>query len=680
MAHFQIADPQDLYLEEVHGAAAMNWVHRNNSATLPRLQSDARYSTVQSQLLRLYNSPDRLLNIEIRRGQVYNLWKDQNHVRGIYRRSSVESYFSGRPQWQTLIDLDQLAKEEKEDWIFSRSLMFKNRALIALSKGGKDAVVVREFDLEDRRFVSSNEFNLLNEGKHSFQWVDENTLIIGLGSAEDALTSSGYPRVLKKWTRGTSLTDATTIFSGDASDSFLYAQIYRDETDGPVREILLYQNLDFYKSNTFLYRNDQPRRLNVEDESFSNYERGMIYIQLKNEWQRLGKSYPSGSLVRISLENLLSENGEPEILFRSSREAILDSYVIVNERIFIGISKNVSVTWEELKKTEDGGWKTTPLGFPSHSNIRLEAQSNEDQILRFTSTGFLQPSTELTYSLRENSLKQTSTTPPRFDSDQLEAHQFFSISKDGTRIPYYVVSKKGMPLNEKNPAIIYAYGGFRHSLRPGYLSSMGKAWLEKGGVYVLANIRGGSEYGPEWHSAGLKENRQRVFDDLYSVAEDLISKKITSPEHLGIWGGSNGGLLTGVAMTQRPELFKAVVVEVPLLDMLRYHKLLAGASWMAEYGDPENPAMHEVLKKYSPYHSLSPGRVYPEPFFLTSTADDRVHPGHARRMAAKLEKMNLPYLYYENTVGGHGGASNNEQSATKTALILIYFMQKLGLN
>lgn len=664
----------DLWLEEINGDRAISWVKEQNARSLPRLESDSRFGPLQKKLLKVINSPDRLSNFYIRKNEVYDFWQDSIHVRGLVRRTTWKGYRSGHPQWETVLDIDELASRENENWVYDRFSVFRDRAIVSLSRDGKDAKVFREFDLKTKKFLP-NGFSL-SEGKHEVDWLDENTWLVGLAS-ENEITESGYPRRIRLWKRGTQVLAGPILATAEATDVSMHLDVIRDEYDLPARHVLIRRDLDFFNFEYFLWRNGKTEKVPLPTDAEIVVHGDNALITLRKDWVAFDRTYRAGSLLFVGLEELMKRAGPPEIIFSPNENQVLLNFTCVRDRIFVGTMKDVSVRWAEPVRGADGHWQEQPLDLPTEADVGVRTESETQGVLVFEGQSFLMPATRLVYDLNKNRMQFLERAKPRFDSSPLEVKQYFAVSRDGTRIPYYQVSKKGLELNSENPTLLNAYGGFEISETPFYSYGLGLSWLSDGGVFVLANIRGGGEYGPRWHQAAMKENRQRAFDDFFAVAEDLVSRKVTTPRKLGAFGGSNGGLLMGVAMTQRPDLFGAIAIQVPLLDMLRFHKLLAGASWIGEYGNPDLKEDRDYLLKYSPYQSVRQDRTYPEVFFMTSKADDRVHPGHARRTAALMSQMNHPFLYYENIEGGHGGAANLNQRAYWLALQYTYFKQKL---
>lgn len=665
------------YLEGVNDKKAMEWVENKNKTTLALLKADLRYTKIKKYMKRVMDSKDKLIYVSFHGDYAYNLWRDKKHVRGLWRRASIKSYLQGRPKWNSLLDIDQLAKKEKKNWVFKGGDVFQKRALVHLSDGGKDATTVREFDLKSRSFLKGGFY--LPEGKHHVSWLSKDELLVGEGSEKKYLTTSGYPMRVQMWKRGESLKSAPVIFKGDKKDVAVWAYAIRDQEDGPVKFILIKKNMDFYNGKRFIYKSNKLKPVNGPSDADFYFESGSLFMRLKSKLKHQGKTYVAGSLIRFDESEYLADSSKAkaELVFAPSKRIFIKSFAIINKHIVLSLNKEVSNEVVRVVKNKSGQWVQKRVNLPKNSTVYMLNDSKKNGFISLLISNYLLPKTLYNLNLKTGRVARLQQEPKWFNSAPYKVTQHFAVSKDGTRIPYFMVNKKSAELNGKNPTIMYGYGGFAASMSPMYSAAIGYSWLAKGGTWVLANIRGGGEYGPQWHQAALKENRQKAYDDFKAVAEDLIKRKVTSPRRLGVVGGSNGGLLTGVALTQYPELFNAAAIQVPLLDMLRYHKLLAGASWIGEYGDPENSKMRKVLKSYSPYHNVKANQKYPKAFFMTSTADDRVHPGHARKMAAKMESMGHSFYYYENTEGGHGGSSNNEQRANWTALEYTYFLQML---
>ncbi|MGD1980053.1 MAG: prolyl oligopeptidase family serine peptidase [Akkermansiaceae bacterium] len=679
------ADEPHLWLEEVEGEAALEWVTTQNEQTLTELQSDPRYSKYEEEALEILTSKERIPYGRIRGEYVYNFWQDEENVRGLWRRTSRESYATEDPEWETVLDFDQLAEEEDKNWVFKGARTFHDKkedryyTLVALSDGGKDAVIRREFDLEKKEFVEDG--FVTPEAKQSSAWVDSDTILIGTDWGEGSLTESGYARILKRWKRGTPLEEAKTVIEVDPEDVSVWPFTLEME-DGRIIEHA--EEADtFFTSTYWLLKNDgsDPVAYPLPPKASLNglYE-DQLLISLKQDWKPEGQGveFQNGDLVAFDFEAFLDSGELPEIqlVFRPDETQAVNYVTVAKGTALLSINENVVGKILRLER-EKGKWTTEAIELPGAGQTGIAFADEEETIVFLNYEDFLTPDSLLEYDTVSGEIKTLKSLPPKFDAEGLVVQQQFATSQDGTRVPYFVVHREDVVLNGKTPTLLYSYGGFQVSMRPGYRGTTGKLWLEEGGAYILANIRGGGEFGPAWHQAGLKTNRQRIYDDFIAVAEDVIDSGLTSPKHLGIMGGSNGGLLMGVMLNQRPDLWNAVVVQVPLLDMLRYHLLLAGASWVDEYGSPEVPEERAFLEKISPYHNFDPEKKYPVPFFVTSTKDDRVHPGHARKMAILFEEADLPFYYYENIDGGHSAAANQNERAKRTALEFVYLARQL---
>jgi len=664
-----------LWLEDVDGAKALAWVREQNARTLALLESDPRYPTLLAEARAVITAPDRIPYPSFLGERLVNFWQDDAHVRGLWRRTNLDSFRTPEPDWETLLDIDALAAAEQRNWVFHGAMSLPpdyRRCLVALSDGGKDASELREFDLAARRFIE-NGFRL-PEAKQSAVWLDDDTLFVARDWGPGTLTQSGYPFIVKKLRRGMPLDGAEQVFAGAATDVSVGASVLRDP-DGRVRGIGISRQLNFFESERYLLTDRGPVRVPVPlRSSFRAFVTGQLVFSLEQPWQE----FASGALISLDLEAYLHnpESAKPMLIVAPGPRESIEDATATRDRLLVTIYRNVRGAVASYR-FDNGGWQSTPVQLPKNASVNVAATSNRDDRAFIDVAGFLDPNALWLVEPQADSAAPVKALPPRFDASADVVEQFEATSHDGTLVPYFVIRPKSLRIDGSAPTLLYGYGGFQVSLTPSYLGVAGKLWLENGGVYVIANIRGGGEFGPQWHQAALKSGRRHAFDDFIAVAEDLIRRGITSPRRLGIMGGSNGGLLMGVMLTERPDLFHAVVIQVPLLDMLRYHKLLAGASWIAEYGDPEIPEEAAFLRSISPYHKLKPGIGYPEPLFVTSTKDDRVHPGHARKMAARMEAMGLPFLYYENVDGGHSAAANLEERARRTALEFTYLMRKL---
>jgi prolyl oligopeptidase len=672
------ADPF-LWLEDVEGDTALDWVGSQNARSLALLEADPRYQHLYETALSIITAQDRIPYPYFHAAGLANFWQDEAHVRGLWRKTTLAAYRAPEPAWETVLDIDALAAAEGKNWVYhgGATLPPEDRlALVSLSDGGKDASEWREFDIAAESFITGGFF--LPEGKQSAAWLDADTLLVGRDWGPGTLTASGYPFILKRLRRGAPLDRADEVFRGAADDVNVRPAVLRDP-DGVVRGTLVFRALTFFESETYLLGDAAPVRLPIPLKSqFREFVSGQILFTLDEAWQWRGRTYPSGALISLDLDACKADAAtiEPLLVYAPGPRETIEQVAATHSRVLVTIYRNVQ-GGAVAYRFANGGWQSTPLSLPENVSMQLVSTSERDESAFIDVAGYLLPNTLYLADLAANTAEPVKSMPARFDASKAVVEQFDAASKDGTKIPYFVVRPRDLVLDGNAPTLLYGYGGFQVSMNPAYSGALGKLWIEPGGVWVVANIRGGGEFGPDWHQAALKEHRQRAFDDFIAVAEDLIARKITSPRRLGIMGGSNGGLLMGAMLTQRPELFRAVVIQVPLLDMLRFHKLLAGASWMAEYGDPDKPEEAAFLQRISPYNNLREGVAYPEVFFLTSTKDDRVHPGHARKMAAKMASMGLPFLYYENIDGGHAAAANLKERARRNALEFTYLFEKL---
>ena len=663
-----------LWLEDIEGEKALEWAEARNTESLEILQKLPEYQPLYDKNLAVYDSQERIAYPKIRGKYLYNFWRDASHERGLWRRTTVEEYSKDDPQWETLLDLDALAKTEDENWVWHGADCLHpdyQRCLISLSRGGADAEVTREFDIPSRKFVKDGFY--LPESKGGANFIDRDTVFVNTNFGEGSMTASGYPRITKLWKRGTPLSEAKTLYEGTPEDIGVFSTlIHTSEKDYPVVIVAP----TFFTNVNYLLRDGELKKIDIPaDADIETIFHNQLLIGLKSDWQRDGKTWKQGMLVSIDIDELLQGEGHVSVVLEPDSRSAISGVNRTKDMVLVNRMEDVRNRLDVFSLV-DGKWIRRPVDAPSMGSISVTTTSEDSNFFYFTYTDFLTPTT-LYQAEGMSKPAEAKSLPAFFDATPYRVEQHFVKSKDGTRVPYFLVSAKEIELNGKNPTLIYAYGGFEVSKRPGYSATLGMDWLEKGGVYVLANIRGGGEYGPAWHRVAQRENRQRSYDDFYAVAEDVINRKVTSPRHLGIRGGSGGGLLVGMLFTQRPELFNAVVCQVPLLDMKRFNKLLAGASWVEEYGNPDKPEDWAWLQNYSPYHNLDSEKTYPRVFFTTSTRDDRVHPAHARKMVAKMNAMDKPNLYYENTEGGHGGAANNRQQAKVQALIYTYLINEL---
>ncbi|MGQ0815608.1 MAG: prolyl oligopeptidase family serine peptidase [Gemmatimonadota bacterium] len=670
-------DPDDpfVWLEEVEGQRALAWVEAHNKNTLAELTASPVYKPIYDRILSIINSRNRIAYPSVMGEQLYNFWQDSVNPRGLWRRTTWQSYLSANPKWETVLDIDLLAAAENAKWAYKGSSCLApayRLCLVRLSRGGADAVEVREFDTVTKKFVDNGFY--LPDAKQSTTWVDANTLLVATNFGEGSMTTSGYARVAKLWRRGTPLTAAQTLFEGAPADVSVGVSSFLD-ADTLIK--MVQHSPAFFKSARYLFNDGKLTQLEIPLDAGWDLIRDQLIVSLRTDWQVGGRTLPGGTLVATNFKDFLKGQRDFEVLVQPGPRETIEGTSTTRDYLLVSMLNNVRGQLRRYRHAE-GRWTYDTVPAPALGSINVAETSLKDNRYFFTYTGFTQPTTLYLVDDAGN-IGEVKRMPEMFDAKELTVAQYEATSSDGTRIPYFIVHRKDLQPNGKNPTLLHAYGGFEVSMTPGYSATVGASWLERGGVYVVANIRGGGEFGPSWHRAGLKENRQRIYDDFTAVSRDLIARGITSPQHLGITGGSNGGLLVGVAYTQHPELYNAVAVRVPLFDMRRYNKLLAGASWMAEYGNPDMPDEWKYISTYSPYQNIRPGQKYPRVFFSTTTRDDRVHPGHARKGAAKMEALGYPVYYYENTEGGHGSGVTSEQRARMEALQYTYFWQQLGV-
>jgi prolyl oligopeptidase len=660
------------WLEDIDAPRSMTWVEGQNARSAARLEGDARYATFLGEARAIFTAKDRIPTPHFRAGGIDNLWQDEAHVHGIWRHATEASYRTAQPQWETLLDLDALSKAEGKNWIWKGAACLKpaeTTCLVRLSDGGGDAVELREFDSRTKRFVDGG-FRFAN-GKQYVEWLDADHLMVGREWTPGELTESGYPYVLKIVGR---TGEPREVFRGRKTDVWAQPFVLRGEggrTDG----VVVQRGLSFFESEFSLLTDKGLVRIPLPAKAeLQDYVAGRVVFTLQEPW----KTFQAGALVAYDLADLKANaaTARPDLIFQpGARQAI--------QQVAATRSKLVVVLLEDVKGAVDvydfssGTRAPQRLPLPRDANVTLVDAAGADDELFVTIEGFLTPTSLWLADGASGRAAEVKRLPARFDASRHVVEQFWATSSDGAKIPYFLVRPKAAKADGSLPTLMYGYGGFEVAKPPIYMPEAGKLWMERGGAYVIANIRGGGEFGPNWHQSVLREKRQLAFDDFAAVAKDLFARKITSPRRLGIYGRSNGGVLTTVSMTQHPELWNAVVVESPLIDMLRYHKLSAGASWVGEYGNPDVPADRAFIEKYSGYQNLKPGVRYPEPYITTNTRDDRVHPGHARKFAARLEAMGIPYLYYEQTFGGHANDADPELNARRWARHYVYLAQKL---
>jgi prolyl oligopeptidase len=661
------------WLEEINGQRALDWVRAQNSRTTKALEAIKEFKPIYARTLEILDSKDRIPMPSLRGLAVYNFWQDSTHVRGIWRRAMLASYRTGHPEWETVIDVDALSKVDDTPWVFKGATCLPpeyRRCMVALSPGGGDAVVEREFDTAVKEFVKDG-FSL-PKAKSQVEWHDQDTLWVGTDFGTGSLTDSGYPRLVKLWKRGTPLSEASTVFAGETGDVTSAGQtLFTPEG----RYDVVLRVPAFFRSEKYLMLGGRLVKLDIpEDADLEEIFKDHMLISLRSDWAIGGKVYPAGSLLAISLDDYLRGGRSFDVLFEPTPRIALGSVGATRDRVVVSWLDNVRGRISTFTFA-DGAWKGEEMSLPELGTVGIATTTDAADAFFYTYQDFLTPSS--LFLAEGSKVEKVKSMPAFFDTSGMKIEQFEATSKDGTKIPYFVVTPKGFRANGNAPALLYGYGGFEISELPRYTPAVGSSWLARGGVYALANIRGGGEFGPKWHRAAMKEHHIRNFEDFIAVAEDLIARKITTPRHLGIMGGSQGGLLVSGTFTMRPDLFHAVVAQVPLADMKHFNHLLAGASWMAEYGDPDKPEDWAYIQKWSPYELLRKGAKYPTPFFWTNTKDDRVHPAHARKMVAKLESLGDSVYYFENIEGGHSSGSVNSEKAYIEALQYAYLWKML---
>ena len=673
-----------LWLEGIDDEKSLDWVRAENKSTFERLKTNPLFDELYAQASATLNATSRLPDVYQEEDWLYNFWKDEKNPRGIFRRTTLTEFAKESPGWETVINIDELSVKEDTQWVFKGMDCLPEHpehCLVSLSPGGGDAVVKREFNSVSKSFVKGG-FHL-PKSKGNTDWIDADTLFVATDFGEGSMTESGYPRFVKLWKRGTPRADAKLVYEADATS--VWAVGYRLSSSGDDIDLLV-EGLTFWTSQRYQLIDGNKHALDLPVSAVVNGAfQGRLIISLKEDWVRGDTTYPQGAVLVADTSALRDgNNGVIDVLIKPDPSTVVEAVATTDSTVLVTVLENVRGKIYRYSPGPEGSWERKLVPFPDNGS--LEITSTDDKTGNFFAhyESFTSPPALYYVASEDWQPQKLKSQNPSFDGSRYKTEQFFATSADGTKIPYFVVLSKDAKFDGKNPTHIFSYGGFRNALTPTYSGSYeklygayGKLWLDRGGVFVLANIRGGGEFGPAWHAAALKENHYLAFEDFEAVAEDLVTRKITSPKHLGIEGRSNGGLLVGAAITRRPDLYGAVICGVPLLDMQRYHLLLAGASWMAEYGDPDVPEEWAYIKEYSPYHNLKKDVDYPAVFFYTSTRDDRVHPGHARKFAARMEEYGQEVWYYENMEGGHGGSVTNDQMALRLALAYTHLWTQL---
>jgi prolyl oligopeptidase len=679
------ADPY-LWLEEVQGQRALAWVNEQNAASRARLEGDRRYEAFRAQAYEILSANDRIAAPKVHEGLVYNFWQDKAHPKGVYRRTTLESYRSASPSWDVVLDLDALAKAEGKDWVWKGLACLparESRCLVNLSEGGKDAVEVREFDTKARGFVAGG-FRL-PEGKHRLAWLGPDEILVATDFGPGTLTESGYPYIVKRLKRGAALAEAAEVYRGEARDGgYGVEPVVLCGPTGQVEAALVRRPLDTFRSETWALVGGKPVKLSLPERlDVHGSLGGKIVFGIDEAWSPAwGQAFAAGSLLAVRLDVLAGRAarppaGENPLVFAPGPRQSVQGVDVTRGRVVAAIYDNVR--GQVVSFAPDGAkpWRQAKLPAPENVSTSLVDAGRSSERVFYTYEGYLTPTTLMLGDASAGKADAVRASPARFDASRFAVEQFEVASSDGVKIPYFVVRPKDSKADGRAPTLLYGYGGFQVAKPPIYLPEVGKLWLENGGAFVNANIRGGGEFGPAWHQAAQRENRQKSFDDFAAVARDLAARGLTSPRRLGIYGRSNGGVLTSVSITQRPELFNAAVIESPLVDMLRYHELPAGASWIGEYGDPRVPGDAAFIARYSGYQNVKPGRPYPQVYVTTNTLDDRVHPAHARKFAARLKEYGYDPIYFEDTAGGHSYDADPAANARRWARHYVYLAQRL---
>ncbi len=678
VSHPVTIDDPYIWLEDVESPRALDWVKEKNKSTLSVLEAAPNFELYRKRAFDILNDKSRIAYGNIQGNRVTNFWQDVNSVRGGWRMADMKSYLAGIPAWKTLIDVDVLAKAENKNWVWKGADCLApdyRYCLVSLSNGGKDAVEVREFDTLTMQFVAGG--FVVPEAKNRVSWWDRNTLVVGTDYGPGTMTGSGYPRVLKLWKRGETLASAKQIFDVPVDDVWADAIVSHEKNR---TDRMLLRGITFWTNQLFhVTKSGELVKWPLPDDAdFKELAGGRVYALLRTDWN----GFPKGALVSYAIDGFLkkrkakAEQANVELVFAPGTGMSVDSVSVARSKVYVNLLDNVKGKLAAFTRTRSG-WQAEDVAMPENGTLAIMSTARDSDMAFVNFNSFTTPSSlyAVGFDPQKPAPVVIASLKARFDAAKYDVEQRFAVSRDGTRIPYFLVKPKGAtgPL----PTLQYGYGGFEISQTSNYVGPLAQFWLEDGGAYIVANIRGGGEYGPAWHQSALKENRQRAYDDFHAVAEDAIKSGITTAKQLGIQGGSNGGLLVSVAYTQRPDLDGAVICQVPLADMRRYHKLLAGASWMGEYGDPDIPEQWAYISQYSPYQNIRKDVAYPKVFFATSTKDDRVHPSHARKMAARMSEYQHPIYYYENIDGGHAGVANLKESAYRAALFMTYLNREL---
>ena len=672
-----------IWLEEIQGERALKQVDDWNKTTEQDLSRAPGFEAMRARAFGILTDNRQIaMPDEVQSEFVTNYWIDGDHPRGQWRISPRAAYLAGRPEWRVLIDVDALGRAESKSWVWHGAECLApdyRRCLISLSPGGGDADVMREFDIPSGRFVD-NGFEL-PEAKSSVSWLDADRLLVVTDYGPESLTSSGYGRIAKVWRRGTPLAAAETILEGERSDVGVNPFAL---TDRSRRWNFLRRGLTFWTGSVALVTEGGARPVPIpEDATVRDVIDGRLIASLNSPLEAGGRTIPAGALVAWSLADVeAGRTAVPELVMAPTARQAIEEVSASNDILWVKALDDVSGRLFALRRGGDGGWASSTVALPDNSTLDIQAVGGSANLALVSVEGMLTPPS-LHAVTAEGRTSLVQSLPAQFDASNFTVEQRFATSADGTRVPYFLVRRRGT--TGAVPTLIHAYGGFRAAQTPTYLTGqpyrsgpLGLFWVEAGNAYVLANIRGGGEYGPAWHQAALRENRQRSFDDLHAVAENLARAGLAERGRIGISGRSNGGVLVGAAANQRPDLYGAVISGSPLTDMRRYNQLLAGASWMGEYGNPDLPADWAFMSRYSPYQNLRAVPDYPATFYYLSTLDDRVHPGHARKMAAKHAELGQRFYFREYREGGHSVGADRPEDAVRAALLFAFLTRELG--
>ncbi|HEY1986360.1 MAG TPA: prolyl oligopeptidase family serine peptidase [Terracidiphilus sp.] len=671
------------WLEDIYGEKQLAWVKDHNQRTAAVLEKDPHFASLEADALKVLDSPERLPWPEFRGGMVYNTWQDAQHLRGIVRRTTMSNYLGPDPKWETVLDYDALSLQDKQSWVGKGLDCLdpdEELCMVALSVGGEDAVTMREMDLKSGKFVEGG--FVIPRGKQNVAWLDKDTLLVGRDWGPGTMSEAGYPITVRRWKRGEPLDSAKEVFRGDVKDNG-YGDNPLAISDGQGHHAaVIERNRSTFEHEWYLLLPGGPKKLSLPLKSdLAGFVDNQLIVSLEEDWtpEGQGRRFKLGTVLSLDLERVNKDPAhlQPTVLFEPTAQEFEQDVQTTHSHLILTTLANVQGRAYVYTFGKDRKWTRKQLPLPDNQTVSISSTNLVDDRFFLDEAGFLNPNSLWLGDANDLSLKPAKAEKPMFDAANDVVEQLQATSRDGTKVPYFVVHRKDMKYDGNNPTLLTAYGGFQISLTPYYDRVMGKLWLEHGGVFALANIRGGGEFGPAWHDAGLKTQRQHIYDDFYSVAQDLVTRNITSSPRLGIEGGSNGGLLMGVEFTQHPEMWGAVVIEVPLLDMLNFEHMSAGASWVGEYGSVSIPEQKEFLASISPYNQLKPDVHYPEPLIFTTTRDDRVGPVHARKFAARMEEFHLPFYYDEITEGGHGAGADNKQQARSKAEQYTYLMKKL---